>query len=252
MRKFFDLPYGEHEMQKVDIWLPDEGEFDLFIYLHGGGIESGNRKVDTSFAEYLATRGVGLASVEYRMYPTAKYPDFIEDSAAATAWIKSHIGEYGSCNRIFLGGSSAGGYLSMMLCFDRRWLNAVGMEPVDIAGYFHDAGQPTAHFNVLKYSGLDSRRIIVDDTAPLYHIGVDPEYSPMRFTVSDNDMVNRYEQTMLVLSTLKHFGYDMSKVSLDVRNGTHCHYTYPDKRTPEGESLLGAMVYDFIAATPRL
>ena len=29
----------------------------------------------------------------------------------------------------------------------------------------------------------------------------------MRFIVSDNDMTNRYEQTMLVLSTLSHFGY---------------------------------------------
>ncbi len=247
MRKFSDISYGGYEMQKIDLWLPEEEEFDIYIHLHGGGMVSGSRKVDPSFPEYLTRRGVGLASVEYRMYPDAKYPDFIEDSAMATAWVKNNIGNYGKCHRIFLGGSSAGGYLSMMLCFDRRWLKAVGMEPMDIAGFFHDAGQPTAHFNVLKYGGVDPRRVIVDETAPLYHIGVDPEYPPMRFIVSDKDMNNRYEQTMLVLSTLKHFEYDQSKISLELRHGTHCLYTEAKMKTAEGESLYGEMIYNFIS-----
>ena len=60
---------------------------------------------------------------------------------------------------------------------------------------------------MLKYSGEDSRRVIVDESAPLYHIGTQKEHSPMRFIVSDNDMENRLEQTELVLSTLKHFEY---------------------------------------------
>ena len=62
-----------------------------------------------------------------------------------------------------------------------------------------DAGQPTAHFNVLKYADVDPRRIIVDETAPLYYVGLESEYPPMRFVVSDNDMTNRYEQTMTPL-----------------------------------------------------
>lgn len=246
MRKILDISYGQHNLQKLDLYLPECDEFDLYIHLHGGGMVRGSRKVNEDFPQYLTKRGVGLASVEYRMYPDAKYPDFIEDAASATAWLKNNIGQYGKCNRIFLGGSSAGGYLSMMLCFDRRWLNAVGMEPMDIAGFFHDAGQPTAHFNVLKFSGTDPRRVIIDETAPLYHIGVDKEYPPMRFIVSDNDMKNRYEQTMLVLSTLKHFEYDQSKISLELRHGTHTHYTKPDMKTAEGESLYGEMIYSFI------
>ncbi|MEE0927996.1 MAG: hypothetical protein UIG59_02285, partial [Acutalibacteraceae bacterium] len=67
-------------------------------------------------------------------------------------------------------------------------------------------------------------------------------------TVSDKDMQNRLEQTELVLSTLRHFGYDMSKISLDLRHGTHCHYTYPDKRNAQGESLFGEMIYNFISS----
>ena len=66
----------------------------------------------------------------------------------------------------------------MMLCFDKRYLQSVGLSNDDIAGYWHDAGQPTSHFNVLKYSGKDSRRVIVDETAPLYFIGLEEKYLP--------------------------------------------------------------------------
>ena len=109
-------------------------------------------------------------------------------------------------------------------------------------GYFHDAGQPTAHFNVLKNSGVDPRRIIVDETAPLYHIGLEEDYPRMRFIVSDNDMKNRYEQTMLMMSTLKHFEFE--KYDHVVMHGKHCAYC---KAVDEnGESVLGKMILDFI------
>ena len=35
MRNFPDIAYGPDEMQKLDLWLPDDGEFDLYIHLHG-------------------------------------------------------------------------------------------------------------------------------------------------------------------------------------------------------------------------
>ena len=49
---------------------------------------------------------------------------------------------------------------------------------MDFAGFIHDAGQPTSHFNVLKELGKDSKRIIVDETAPMYFVGMDETYSP--------------------------------------------------------------------------
>ena len=57
-------------------------------------------------------------------------------------------------------------------------------------------------------------------------------------SISDNDMDNRYEQTQLVLSTMKHFGYDESKICYKLMHGGHCHYTYK----PE----FNEMVYEFV------
>ena len=67
----------------------------------------------------------------------------------------------------------------------------------------------------------------------------------MLFIVSDNDMKNRYEQTMLTVSTLSHFNYDMEKVKLRVvENSTHTSYVR--KLDDNGDSVFGKVILDFI------
>ena len=238
MEKFENICYGN---EKLDLYLPENKDFDLFVYFHGGGLVRGNKANRPHIFKHLASHGMAVASVEYRMYPQAKYPDFIEDCAQAVAWLKENISNYGNCKRIFVGGSSAGGYISMMLCFDKRWLGKYGIDPMDIAGFVHDAGQPTKHFNVLKEAGVDSRRVIIDETAPLYHIGMAEKYPPMTFIVSDQDMENRLEQTLLTISTLRHFGHE---VPLRICHGNHCHYVRAINE--DGTSPLAEMVLDFM------
>ena len=154
------------------------------------------------------------------------------------------MGEYGANGTLFVGGTSAGGYASMMLCFDKRWLAPYKLPAEAVAGYFHDAGQPTTHFNVLREKGMDVRRVVIDETAPLYFVGIDQEYPPMLLIVADQDMENRYEQTVLVRSTMDHFGYDLSKVELKIMHGRHCAHVSADNE--QGENVLGTIVRDFI------
>ncbi len=254
MEKIVDLVYGDvaPSIQTVDIHVPEKVK-STFIYFHGGGLDRGNKLGAEKFAPYLAERGIAVASVNYRLYANpkfpdrpytpAKYPEFIEDVAKAVAFVKKYMGENFGCDKVYVGGSSAGGYLSMMLCFDKRWLNKEGLSNADIAGYLHDAGQPTGHFKNIEERGFDSRRIIVDETAPLYYIGLEEKYPPMRFIVSNRDIANRYEQTMLVLGTLKHFGY--TGFDHVVRDNSHVEYV---KLFDEnGESVFGQMIYDFIS-----
>ncbi len=221
MKKILNAEYKESLY--FDLYLPENESFPLFVYFHGGGLCSGSKEIDESFVEGLTNCGVAIASANYRMYPDAKFPDFIEDGACAIRFLRDNIAKWGTCTGIFVGGSSAGGYISMMLCFDKRFLNAVEMSPLDIAGWIHDAGQPTSHFNVLKELGKDSRRVIVDETAPLYFVGMEEKYSPMRFILAEQDMFGRQEQTMLMMKTLEHFGH-ADKISLTVLPGQHVSY----------------------------
>ena len=247
MREFKNIAYGNDSAQKLDVYLPDGEVKATFVYFHGGGLECGDKSCAEIFAPYLTQRGIAVISANYRMYPQFKCPDFIYDAADAVAFAKSYAERDLECNKLYVGGSSAGGYLSMMLCFDRKYLANIGLDNRSISGYFHDAGQPTAHFNVLKYSGLDPRRTIIDDTSALYYVGLEDKYPPMRFVVSDNDMKNRYEQTMLMLSTLDHFGY--KGFDHVVMHGTHCHYC--EKCDQNGDGVLGKMIFDFIEKVER-
>ena len=250
MRSYTDIAYKEG--LTLEMHLPDEGSFPVFIYFHGGGLYAGGTYCKP-FDKTLCDHGCGIVSVQYRLYhrnegepQTVHYPDFLVDCADAVRWVFDHIGEYGECRGIYAGGSSAGGYISMCLCFDASHLARVGLKPLDLAGFVHDAGQPTAHFTVLKNDfGVDSRRVIVNETAPLYHIGEDEKYPPMLLIVSDQDMENRYEQTMLVLSTLRHFGHtEKDGIFSRVVHGTHCAYVYATDE--DGEATFGKMVLDLI------
>lgn len=247
MKQVKNIKYASFDACLLDLYLPETEHFPVFIYFHGGGIEAGSRSGVGAFLNELISRGIAVASADYRMYPQAKYPEFIEDAAMAVAWIKNNIENYGKCDGVFVGGSSAGGYLSMMLCFDERYLMKAGLSASDVSGYVHDAGQPTAHFNVLRYGGTDPRRVIVDESAPLFYVGMKENYPPMHFIVSDNDMQSRYEQTMLMLSTLAHFGLDKT-VSHTVMHGTHCAYCSEKKevKNEDGEHVFGALIRDFI------
>ena len=240
--------YADQNPEKtLDLYLPNnKKDFPTFLYFHGGGFTAGDKEKNIlPLAKYLTDRGIALASANYRMYPNATYPDYLWDGAAAVAWVKKHIGDYGGNEKLFVGGSSAGGYMSLMLCFDEKYLAFNEIKVTDIAGFNHDAGQPTTHFNVLRERGLDRRRIVIDEAAPLYHVGVADEYPPMLFTFASKDIVNRREQNELLISTMSNFGYDMSRVqTYTFEDSTHSSYV--GEVDENGQSRYGKIVYDFI------
>lgn len=243
MKTVIDIPFvGSRGTLSFDMYLPDDEVKSVFLYFHGGGMKKGDKKSAAIFAPYLTDRGIAVASANYSLYPNAEFPDFICDAANAVLAVKVYMSENLNCDKLYVGGSSAGGYLSMMLCFDKTYLANVGLDNSAVAGYFHDAGQPTAHYTVLKYSGLDSKRVLIDERAPLFFVGLAEKYPPMRFVVSDNDMKNRYEQTMLMLSTLEHFEY--SDYDCVLIQGKHCEYC--KKYDENGDSVFGKMIFDFI------
>lgn len=246
MKKYENIPYKSTDLSActLDIYLPDAETFPVFVYFHGGGLEAGCKSGD-QFYNVLAQKGIAVVTADYRKYPTAVYPDFIRDAAAVVAWTYNNMQTYGRMTKVFVGGSSAGAYLSQMLCFDKKYLAVYGIDPDSLGGYVHDAGQPTTHFNVLRERGIDSRRVIIDEAAPLYHIQDNRNYAPMQVIVSDDDMQNRLEQTHLLVSTLKHFGYDEHKLDFRVmKNSKHCSYI--NAQNDDGEWIFANMIYEFI------
>ena len=227
---------------KLDVYRPETGApARTFVYFHGGGIEGGDKADFAPLAEMLVASGVVVVSANYRMYPRAKFPDFVEDAAMAVAWAKKNLpGE------VYVGGSSAGSYLSMMLYFDRRYLANAGMDADAVAGWVFDAGQPTTHYNVLRERGLDTRLVRVDEAAPIFFADdkrfADAAAFPrILLLCADNDMPGRLEQNRLMMKTMEVFGFPMEKIDFRLMEGyTHCGYS--------GLPLFGEMLCEFLRA----
>ena len=92
MKKYLDIAYCENgmEAQKLDLWLPEKENFPVFVFFHGGGLEAGD-KADEAFIPELVEQGIAVASANYRMYPDAVFPQFLEDAAAAVKWVFENI-----------------------------------------------------------------------------------------------------------------------------------------------------------------
>lgn len=242
VKSISDIPYKEGLC--FDLHLPEATHFPLFLYFHGGGLTEGDKASALHFADDLTSCGIAVASANYGLHPRAHYPEYLCDAADAVAAVSRRIGEWGHCDGLYVGGSSAGAYLTMMLCFCGSYLARVGMKPADIDGWIHDSGQPTVHFHVLRERGLDPRRVIVDEAAPLYWIGTGETPNRMLVLVSDGDMEGRPAQTRLTEATLRHFGIGEEIAAFRVLHGSHCAHI--GKTDEHGKNVFGEIVRRFI------
>ena len=138
-----DIAYGAGDKRRLEIYAPAGATEDapVLVYFYGGGWNSGTRKGYAFLGRAFASRGIVTVIPDYRPHPEGRYPGFLEDSAAAVAWVQESIADYGGDpSRIFLAGHSAGAYNAAMLAMDRRWLQGAGAAREAIAGWLGLAG----------------------------------------------------------------------------------------------------------------
>ena len=221
MKTINDLQYGSLKEQLLDIYLPDGACKDFLIWFHGGGLEFGSRK-DIKIHEDLTKRGIGIASVEYSMYPDAKFPRFVEDSALAVRWIVDHLREHTAYERLYISGQSAGAWLTLMLAFDEHYLQDAGVDRSGIAGFISDSAQITSHFRILRERGMDYRLERIDDAAPIYFLTENSNVNNLLLISYDEDMPCRPEQNKLFYKSIQHICPGIH-VELKMLPGGHCN-----------------------------
>ncbi|MGC9441394.1 alpha/beta hydrolase [Streptomyces sp. WG5] len=140
--------YGDHPDQLIDFYVPRGAEgaggaAPVVVVLHGGSWRAPyDRRHVSPFADFLARRGLAVASVEYRRGaegggedgseagggPVAgRWPDTFDDVAAALdalpALVRQHLPQADG-RRVVLTGHSAGGHLAL-------WAAARHLLPAD-------------------------------------------------------------------------------------------------------------------------
>lgn len=189
----------------LDLYVPtDTTGFATVIWFHGGGLEGGEKWVPAALRE----QGIAVAAPNYRLHPRATAPVYIEDAAAAVAWVFEHITEYGGDpDRIFVSGHSAGGYLAAMIGLDKSYLAAHGIDADRIAGLIPFSGHAITHFTVRKERGIPGTQPVVDSLAPLYHVRADAP--PILLITGDRELelLGRYEENAYLRRMLLEVGH---------------------------------------------
>lgn len=92
------------------------GPFPMVVEVHGGAWCRGTRLNNKVIHEKLASSGVVVAALDFRMPPQAGYPDTIADVNYAVRWAKAHAKALKSDpHRVGLLGTSSGGHIAMLV-----------------------------------------------------------------------------------------------------------------------------------------
>ena len=192
------------ERCKLDIYYPEnKKDFSTIVWFHGGGMEGGNKFIPKELRE----QGFAVVAVNYRLSPKAKNPAYIEDAAEAVAWVFKNIKKYGGRkDHIFVSGHSAGGYLSLILAMDKKYMAAYGADADSVAAYLPVSGQTVTHFTIRKERGLPNGIPVVDEYAPVNKAR--KETAPLVLITGDKhlEMAARYEENALLEAVLKSIG----------------------------------------------
>jgi acetyl esterase/lipase len=119
-RKWLDIAYADlSPAQKLDLYLPEEGEgpFPVILHIHGGAFAIGDKR-DIHVSVWLQglQLGYAVAAVGYRLSGEAVFPAGLQDVKAAVRWLRAHGEDHHLDSRriVACGGSSGGNYAAMM------------------------------------------------------------------------------------------------------------------------------------------
>lgn len=208
---FPDIAYGEHPRQRLDIYSPGvtNAQTPVVVFFHGGEWQTGS-KADLPFiGRSFARAGVMFLVPNYRLYPDAVFPEFIEDSAMAVSYAWRELRTDGGSPRpLFVAGHSAGAYNAAMVALDQRYLAALGVPSGAINGVIGLAGQYDATLcKSERCAGIFPESVRAQSAAIDFMDGEDP---PILFVASVSDEEIPMDHIVEVAATAERGGIDVT------------------------------------------
>jgi acetyl esterase/lipase len=158
----------------LDLYLPAApAPHPLVIWIHGGGWKFGD-KGWMLYLRKLTRQGFAIASIQYRLSGTAKYPAAIDDCRDALRWLERNGAGYGlNAGDIFLSGASAGGHLAAFVALEAGYpaIKAVCVlyPATDLTGF---ANQDAKHGYLPDFLGgsVNEKRAEAIAGSPVNHV----------------------------------------------------------------------------------
>ncbi len=119
-RALLDVPFGSSEKERVDLFLPDNDDAPVHLFIHGGYWRSRDKSMFSFLAEPLVESGALVAITNYSLCPDVTLDEIVRQMRRVTSWLWRNAGEHGgNPERIHVSGHSAGGHLAAMLAATR-------------------------------------------------------------------------------------------------------------------------------------
>ena len=127
-----DCQYGNGEQDKLDIFRSGKPNAPLFIFVHGGYWQRGDKSIYSFVADSFVNSGIDVALIGYQLCPGASMTNIVDKIREAIVWIWNNASDYSiSRHRINVSGHSAGGHITgMVLATD--WSTISNNLPKDI------------------------------------------------------------------------------------------------------------------------
>ena len=241
-----NVSFGEGDRDALDIYRAEKPKADapVLVFVHGGSWDSGSKGIYKFLAEGFTKSGYDIVVPNYRIYPNAKFPNFLEDNAKAVAFTAGRFPD----RKIVLLGHSAGAYNVLMLALRDEYLRGAGVDRCAVISGVVGLAAPTG------IVPLKSERLI--------------EIFPDRFTADDAVLNNVTGPTPAVF--LGHGESDTTVYpknstalaeKITARGGVAQVETYPGQshtdvvkvlsRHFDDDTTLKADVVNFIEGLPR-
>jgi acetyl esterase/lipase len=136
---FRDVSYARvgGESLDLDLYFPagSNPPLPLTVWIHGGGWQAGDKVPLPGSTAQLLTRGIAVASINYRLTSAAgqygtepvTFPAQIHDVKAALRYLRANATRYGpDPGRVAVWDASAGGHLAALARADRWRLRVAG------------------------------------------------------------------------------------------------------------------------------
>ena len=143
IRSDYDIAYGEHVRQTVDVYTAGGNTpRPVLLFVPGGAFVGGDKRADDTFygnlARWFAAEGFVVVTMNYRLAPDYAWPSGAQDVGSALVWIAANIGRHGGDPRkILLFGQFAGA----TRCLDVQYLPQFFIPIAGIRGAVLASGQ---------------------------------------------------------------------------------------------------------------
>ncbi len=209
-----NVRYGPAPRNVMDVYAPQNVQnAPVVLFIHGGSWQGGDKEGHKFVGVSLARAGYVTGVMNYRLAPEHRYPDYVQDAAAALKVLRDRAAsDGGNPDNLFVIGHSAGGFNAVEVVDNARWLREAGVPIGAVRGVIGVAGPYSYDFRQFPSKVAFPPDGNPDNIMPDRHVR--PDAPPNLLLVAANDQTVDPYNAVNMEAALKEAGVPVTRTVL--------------------------------------